>query len=90
MGEELRELDLTDDRLEALLRYLECDRDWYSVKSELGGSLLQVYDIAPERVRLDSTTASSHKQSGLLYIGDCKMASMGTRTHIVSGKAHLI
>lgn len=52
-GEELRELDLTDDRLEALLRYLESDRHWQSFESELGGSLLQVYEIAPERVRLD-------------------------------------
>lgn len=148
-GEELRELDLTDDRLEALLRYLDCDGDWYSFEEELGGSLLQVYDIKPERVRLDSTTASSHcgvnpeglfqwghskdhrpdlaqvkimlstldplgmpiaaeilsgekaddplyipaiervrstlHQSGLLYIGDCKMASIATRSHIASG-----
>jgi hypothetical protein len=59
-GEQLRELDLTDDRLEAVLRYLNCDGNWYSFEEELGGSLLQVYDIKPERVRLDSTTASSH------------------------------
>ncbi len=148
-GEDLHELDLTDDRLEAVLRYLDSDRNWYSFEEELGGSLLQVYDIAPERVRLDSTTASSYcevnpeglfqwgyskdhrpdlaqvkimlstldplgmpiatellsgekaddplyipaiervrstiKQSELLYIGDCKMASMATRSHIVSG-----
>ena len=149
VGEDLQELDLTDDRLEALLRYLNCDRNWYSFEQELGSNLLQVYDITAERVRLDSTTASSHcgvnpeglfqwghskdhrpdlaqvkimlstldplgmpiateilsgekaddplyipaiervrstlKQSGLLYIGDCKMASITTRTHIVSG-----
>lgn len=54
-GEELRELDLTDDRLETLLRYLNCDGNWYSFEEELGGSLLQVYDIKPERVRLDPT-----------------------------------
>ena len=148
-GEELRELDLTDDRLEALLRYLNCDKSWCSFEEELGSNLLQVYDITAERLRLDSTTASSHcgvnpeglfqrghskdhrpdlaqvkimlstldplgmpitteilsgekaddplyipaierirstlKQSGLLYIGDCKMASITTRTHIVSG-----
>lgn len=149
IGESLHELDLTDDRLEAILRYLDCDRDWYSFESELGGNLLQVYDITPERVRMDSTTASSYcgvnpkglfqwghskdhrpdlaqvkimlstldplgmpiateilsgekaddplyipaiervrltlKKTGLLYIGDCKMASIATRTHIVSG-----
>jgi transposase len=38
-----------------------------------------LYIPAIERVR------STIKQSGLLYIGDCKMASIGTRTHIVSG-----
>ena len=75
LGEELRELDLTDDRLEALLRYLECDRDWDSFESELGGSLLQVYDLKPERVRLDSTTASSHcgvNPEGLFQWGHSK------------------
>jgi transposase len=148
-GEDLHELDLTDDRLEAVLRYLDSDRNWYSFEEELGGSLLQVYDITPERVRMDSTTASSYcgvnpeglfqwghskdqrpdlaqvkimlstldalgmpiateilsgekaddplyipaidkvrstlKQPGLLYIGDCKMSSIATRTHIVLG-----
>ena len=148
-GEELREFDLTDDRLEALLRYLNSDSHWYSFEEELGGSLLQVYEMKAERVRLDSTTASSYcgvnpeglfqwghskdqrpelaqvkimlstldplgmpiateilsgekaddplyipaiervrstlKQSGLLYIGDCKMASMATRAHLISG-----
>lgn len=148
-GEELGELDLTDDRLQAVLRYLNCDGNWYGFEEELGSSLLCVYDIQPQLVRLDSTTASSYcgvnpeglfqwghskdhrpdlaqvkimlstldplgmpiateilsgekaddplyipavervrstlKQSGLLYIGDCKMASIGTRTHIVSG-----
>ena len=153
-GEELRELDFTDDRLEALLRYLNCDVKWHSFEEELGSSILQVYKIQPERVRLDSTTASSHcevnrsglfqlghskdhrpdlaqvkimlstldplgmpiaaeilsgekaddplyipaiervrstlKQSGLLYIGDCKMASIMTRAHIVrSGDFYL-
>jgi transposase len=38
-----------------------------------------LYIPAIERVR------STIKQSELLYIGDCKMASIGTRTHIVSG-----
>jgi transposase len=149
MGDSLQELDLTDDRLEAVLRYLNCDENWSVFEEELGSNLLCVYDLKPERVRLDSTTASSHcgvnpegifqwghskdhrpdlaqvkimlstldplgmpiateilsgekaddplyipaiervrstiKQSGLLYIGDCKMASIGTRTHIVSG-----
>lgn len=31
-GEELRELDLSDDRLEAVLRYLDYDGNWYSIQ----------------------------------------------------------
>ena len=31
VGEDLQELDLTDDRLEALLRYLNCDRFAHAV-----------------------------------------------------------
>jgi Domain of unknown function (DUF4277) len=33
-GEDLHELDLTDDRLEAVLRYLDSDRNWYSFEEE--------------------------------------------------------
>lgn len=148
-GEELRELDCTDDRLEAALRYLNNDGNWKKLEEELGGSIVQVYEMKAERVRLDSTTASSYcgvnpeglfqwgnskdhrpdlaqvkimlstldplgmpiaaeivsgekaddplyipaiervrstiKERGLLYIGDCKMASMGTRSNIVMG-----
>lgn len=75
IGESLHELDLTDDRLEAALRYLDCDRNWNSFEDELGSSLLQVYDITPERVRLDSTTASSYcrvNPEGLFQWGHSK------------------
>ena len=149
ISESLDELDLTDDRLEATLRYLNCDEKWSVFEEELGSNLLRVYEIEAEQIRLDSTTASSHcgvnpeglfqlghskdhrsdlaqvkimlstldplgmpiateilsgekaddplyipaiekvrstvKQSGLLYIGDCKMASINTRSHMVLG-----
>ncbi len=35
VGSELRELDLTDDRLESLLRYFNSDDDWNSFEEEL-------------------------------------------------------
>lgn len=73
--EKLHELDLTDDRLEAILRYFNGDTSWYAFEEELGGSLLQVYDIVPEKVRLDSTTASSHcgiNPEGLFQWGHSK------------------
>ncbi|MEH2189843.1 MAG: hypothetical protein V7K64_27290 [Nostoc sp.] len=43
VGEGLGELDLTDDRLEAVLRYFDSDSNWYSFEEELGSSLLQGY-----------------------------------------------
>ena len=149
-GEKFRELDLTDDRLQSLLRYFDKDNCWKPFESELSGNIIQVYDLNSERVRLDSTTASSHcevnssglfqfghskdhrpdlaqvkimlstldplgmpiateivsgnkaddplyipainqvrstlEKSGLLYVGDCKMASIATRTHLALGK----
>lgn len=43
-----------------------------------------LYILAIERVR------ATLKQSGLLYIGDCKMASIATRAHLVrSGDFYL-
>lgn len=139
----VRALDLSDDRLEAVLRYLSNQESWQEFEKELGRNLLQVYDLKAERVRLDSTSASSYcgvseqglfqwghskdrrpdlaqvkvmlstldplampvatevlagnkaddplytpaisrvretlKCRGLLYIGDCKMAALGTR-----------
>lgn len=147
-GEDLRELDLTDDRLEAVLRYLSDDTQWQNFEEELGGSIIRAYDLKSEQIRLDSTTASSYcgvnseglfqwgyskdhrpdlaqvkimlssldplgmpiatdilsgntaddslyipaikrvsstvKKSGLLYVGDCKMAAIATRGYIAS------
>jgi transposase len=149
-GEKLKELDLTDDRLQSLLRYLDRDENWKPFEAELSGNIIQVYNLNPERIRLDSTTASSNcgvnseglfrfghskdhrpdlaqvkimlstldplgmpiateivsgnkaddplyipainqvrstlEKSGLLYVGDCKMASIATRTHLALGK----
>lgn len=152
--ESLRALDFSDDRLEGVLRYLSDDESWFSFEPELGGNLIQVYDLSPKRVRLDSTTASSycgvdesglfqwghskdhrpdlaqvkvmlstvdplalpvaievlagHKAddplyipaisrvretlatTGLLYIGDCKMAAMKTRAYLVASKDYYL
>jgi len=57
VGEKLEELDLTDDRLQSVLRYLNRDDNWKPFEAELTGNILQVYDLNPEKVRLDSTTA---------------------------------
>ncbi len=51
VGSNLRSLDLTDDRLESLLRYLNKDKNWNLFEAELSRSILKVYDIKPEQVR---------------------------------------
>ena len=49
-GQSIRALDLSDDRLESVLRYLNDDETWQSFEKDLSGHLLQVYDLRAERV----------------------------------------
>ena len=148
-GQTLRELDWSDDRLAASLRYLSQDENWSKFERELGSNLVQVYQLKTNKVYLDSTTGSSYcgvdaegllqwgkskdhrpdlrqvkimlstlepigmpiateivagnladdplyipavnrvrktlNKSGLLYIGDCKMAALSTRAEINRG-----
>jgi len=63
-GIQVRELDFTDDRLTLLLRRLSDPETWQAIESELGRSILRVYDLTPERVRLDATTVSGYHASG--------------------------
>jgi transposase len=165
VGQEVRALDLSDDRLESVILNLSKDESWNSFEQDLSQRLLgsvacpgnpdaptpqlQVYDLKAERVRLDSTSVSGfwdenkeglfrygHSkdrrpdlpqmklmmatldplglpiaseivagnsaddplyepaiaqvrktlgQSGMLYVGDCKMGSIGTRNFIQAG-----
>lgn len=74
-GTAIRALDLSDDRLQAVLRYLSDSWHWEKFEQELGGHLIQVYDLKAERVRLDSTTASSYcgvNEQGLFQYGYSK------------------
>jgi len=63
-GMEVRELDFTDDRLTLLLRRLGDPETWQAIETELGRSILRVYELTPERVRLDATTVSGYHASG--------------------------
>lgn len=74
-GLELRTLDFSDDRLEAVLRYLREDDPWREFEQDLAGNLVQVYDLSVERVRLDSTAASGYcgvTEEGLFQWGHDK------------------
>ncbi len=75
VGEEIRELDWSDDRLESLLRYLSQDKNWQSFEEQLSRSIIRVYPLSLEQVRLDSTTGSSYcgvNTEGLFQWGHSK------------------
>jgi len=63
-GMQVKELDFTDDRLTLLLRRLSDPATWQAIETELGRSILRVYELTPERVRLDATTVSGYHASG--------------------------
>jgi transposase len=71
----VRSLDFSDDRLQDVLRALSEDERWDSFEGALNQRLLRVYELSPERVRLDSTTASGYWQvsdEGLFQFGHSK------------------
>jgi len=74
-GQALRPLDFSDDRLASLLRQFSDDYYWESFETALNRRLLRVYDLQPQRVRLDSTTASGYwgvDPDGLFQFGPSK------------------
>jgi transposase len=75
--------DLSDDRLADVLRDLSDDTRWREFEQELTGQLVRVYDLRPNAVRLDSTTASSYgavSEDGLLQLGHEPRSSAGLAT----------
>jgi transposase len=74
-GQAVRPLDFSDDRLASLLRHFSDDYYWQGFETSLNRNLLRVYDLRPERVRLDSTTASGYwgvDGDGLFQFGPSK------------------
>ena len=75
LGTEVRALDFSDDRLAAVLDYLSDDGCWRQFERHLNQHLLRVYDLQPQRVRLDPTTAKYYGQmtpEGLFQFGHSK------------------
>jgi len=75
MGQAVRALDFSDGRLGDVLRALSDDARWEAFEGALNRRLLRVYDLNPERVRLDSTTASGYwtvTSGGLFQFGHSK------------------
>ena len=74
-GQEIEELDFTDDRLEDLLRYLNQTENWESFERSLNRNVIRVYDLKKEVVRIDSTTSLSYcgiTEEGLFQYGYSK------------------
>lgn len=74
-GQPVDPLDLSDDRLAAVLEGLSDDTRWQAFEGAFTQHLLRVYDLQPERVRLDSTTASGYwtvPEDGLFQFGHSK------------------
>jgi transposase len=59
-GQPVERLDFTDDRLEIVLRRLSDDTRWAQLESTLNQHTVRVYDLPPERMHVDSTSASAY------------------------------
>ncbi len=71
----LRQLDFSDDHLATVLDQLSDDLQWDSFEGALNGQTMRVYDLSVETVRIDTTTASSHRAptaEGLFQFGHSK------------------
>jgi transposase len=71
-GQHVHPLDVSDDRLAAVLEALSDEDRWSAFDGALTRQLLRVYALEPERVRLDSTTASGYwavTEDGLFQFG---------------------
>jgi transposase len=75
VGHPVRALDFSDDRLAAVLDYLSAAESWAGFEQALNAQTLRVYDLQPQRARIDSTTAKSYgtvTPEGLLQLGHSK------------------
>jgi transposase len=75
LGQPVRPLDLSDDRLAAILDRLAEAATWAELETALNGTVLRVYEVDGDRVRLDSTSAKTYagvSEGGLFQFGHSK------------------
>lgn len=75
LGQPIRALDVSDDRLAAVLDQVSDDARWATFECALNQRTLRVYDWGAAPVRIDSTTASSYtaiQAEGLFQLGHSK------------------
>ncbi len=74
-GQQVREHSWSDDRLALVLDTLAQPEQWQRFETALNQRLIRVYQLNPQRVRLDSTTASGYwtvSDDGLFQLGYSK------------------
>jgi transposase len=74
-GQAVTRADFTDDRLEIVLRRLSHDERWCAFESALNQHTVRVYDLSPQRVYVDGTSASVYatvSDGGLFQFGHSK------------------
>src|SRR3989440_3815418 len=72
-GQEVHERSWSDDRLALVLDGLAQPEQWQRFETALNQRIIRVYQLKPQRVRLDSTTASgswSVSDDGLFQLGE--------------------
>jgi len=78
IGDSVRVLGWSDDRLGKVLDKLGDDEKWVAFETELNRQTIRVYNLKPQRVRVDSTTASGYwmvTNNGLFQYGHSKVHS---------------
>ena len=82
-GQEITEMDFTDDRLAICLRELHQASHWGRIEALLGNRLLRVYQLKKEKVvRLDATVGGVYhdpQQHKLFQVGKNKQGTYGTQ-----------
>lgn len=75
LGKPVRPLDLSDDRLADILDRLADAATWAELETALNETVLRVYEVDGDRVRLDSTSAKTDagvSEGGLFQFGHSK------------------
>jgi transposase len=82
-GQEVRELDFTDDRLALCLFYLHKQETWTAIEAQLGAALMRVYGLNKHKVvRLDATVGTVQHdpaQHTLFKVGKAKSGQYETQ-----------
>lgn len=74
-GQRVRGLEWSDDRLGIVLDELANAEKWKAFETDLNRRTIRVYDLKPQRVRVDSTTTSGYwtvTEDGLFQFGHSK------------------